>query len=346
VKKRKTPRRKLRVLALVHESLVPPDSASAEDALKAEWKTEYHVAQALKRLGHEVRHQGVGSDLGVIRTAIQEFEPHVAFNLVEAFDEVSIWDANVVAYLELMKIPYTGCNSRGLVLSRDKAIAKKLLSYHRVPQPDFAVIERGRTARRLPRLGFPLIVKSLTLDSSIGISQASVVDDDGKLQERVRFVHESLGTDALVEQYIEGRELYVGVMGDRRLQLMPTWELSFDGMPEESRKIATERLKWSLSYQKKHRIDSGPVKTLPEKVEARIGEMCKRVYKSLMLSGYGRIDLRLSEAGEPYVLEANPNPQLSADEDFAQSAKAAGIAYDDLVQRIVDLGLRFEPTRG
>jgi D-alanine-D-alanine ligase len=337
--------RKLRVLALVHESLVPPARATKGQLQGAEWRTEYDVLRALRNLGHEVHVQGVGSDLAAMRNAILEFQPQIAFNLLEAFDDVAIWDANVVAYLELLKVPYTGCNPRGLILARDKAIAKKVLSYHRMPQADFAVFPRGRTVRRPRPLSFPLIVKSLTLDASIGISQASVVESEEKLQERVRFIHESIGTDALVEHYVEGRELYVGILGDRQLKVLPIWELSFDGMPEESRKIATERLKWSLTYRKKHAIVSGPARELPEKAAARIRTMCKRVYRSLMLSGYARIDLRLSEDGEPYVLEANPNPQLSADEDFAQSARAAGLEYEAVMQRILDLGLRFEPTR-
>ena len=344
-KRVKEARRKLRVLALVHESLVPPDTAGKQQAASAEWKTEYDVVKALRGLGHEVQVLGIGGDLGPLRNAIQDWKPQIAFNLVEAFDDVSIWDANVVAYLELLKVPYTGCNSRGLVLSRDKALAKKVLSYHRMPLADFAVVPRGRIVRRPRRLRFPLIVKSLTLDASIGISQASVVDDDAKLEERVRFIHESIGTDALVEEYVEGRELYVGILGDKRLEVLPIWELSFDGMPEESRPIATERLKWSLTYRKKHAIVSGPARELPEGVAARIRETCKRVYRNLMLSGYARIDLRLRENGEPCIMEANPNPQLSADEDFADSAKAAGVEYPALVQRIVELGLRFEPSR-
>jgi D-alanine-D-alanine ligase len=329
----------------VHESLVPPDSAGRQEAASAEWKTEYDVVKALRGLGHEVQVLGIGGDLGPLRGAIQDWKPQIAFNLVEAFDDVSIWDANVVAYLELLKVPYTGCNSRGLVLSRDKALAKKVLSYHRMPLADFAVFPRGRIVRRPRRLRFPLIVKSLTLDASIGISQASVVEDDARLDERVRFIHESIGTDALVEEYIEGRELYVGILGDKRLEVLPIWELSFDGMPEEARRIATERLKWSLTYRKKHAIVSGPARELPEGVAARIRETCKRVYRNLMLSGYARIDLRLRESGEPCIMEANPNPQLSADEDFADSARAAGVEYPALVQRIVDLGLRFEPAR-
>ena len=341
----KEARRKLRVLALVHESLVPPDNADKRKAARADWKTEYDVVHALRALGHEVQVLGIGSDLGPLRTAIADWKPQVAFNLVEAFDDVPIWDANVVAYLELMKVPYTGCNSRGLVLSRDKALAKKVLSYHRMPLADFAVFPRERIVKRPRRLRFPLIVKSLTLDASIGISQASVVEDDARLAERVGFIHETIGTDALVEEYVEGRELYVGILGDKRLEVFPIWELSFDGMPEEARKIATERLKWSLTYRKKHAIVSGPARELPDKVATRIRETCRRVYRNLMLSGYARIDVRLREDGTPCILEANPNPQLSADEDFAMSARAAGVEYWSLLQRIVELALRFEPSQ-
>jgi D-alanine-D-alanine ligase len=345
VKKRSGARKKLRVLALMQESLVPPDDVKGVDLTAAEWKMEYDVVTTLRGLGHEVQPLGVGGNLADIRNAIADFKPHITFNLLEGFDDVATWDQNVVAYLELLKVPYTGCNSRGLLLGRDKAIAKKLLSYHRIPVADFVVAPRGRRFRRPKRLAFPLFVKSLTLDASIGISQASVVEDDGKLEERVGFVHESIGTDALVERYIEGRELYVGVLGNERLQVLPIWELYFKNLPEEVRKIATERLKWSLSYQKKHGIDSGEAKDLPAGMEDRIREVCKRVYRNLMLSGCARIDLRLTEAGQAYVVEANPNPQLAHDEDFAQSARKAGIDYPELLQRILNLGLRWEPSR-
>jgi len=343
VKSRAAAPRSLRVLALMHKSLMPPEQAKEAEFETADWKMEYDVVTTLRGLGHEVRALGVGSDLGVIRDAVSEFKPHITFNLLEGFDDVAIWDQNVVAYLELLKTPYTGCNSRGLLLARDKAIAKKLLAYHRITVTDFVVIPRGRAVRRPKRLAFPLIVKSLTLDASIGISQASVVEDDQKLEERVRFMHESIGTDALVEEYIEGRELYVGIFGDQRLTVLPVWELSFANLPEERRRIATERLKWSLTYRTRHGIVSGPAADLPEGAEQRIKDVCKRVYRSLMLSGYARIDLRLSERGL-YVIEANPNPQLSHDEDFAQSARAAGIEYGPLLQRIVNLGLRWEPA--
>jgi D-alanine-D-alanine ligase len=329
----------------MQESLVPPDEVKGVDLEGAEWKMEYDVVSTLRGLGHEVQPLGVGGNLADIRNAIADFKPHITFNLLEGFDDVATWDQNVVAYLELLKVPYTGCNSRGLLLGRDKAIAKKLLSYHRIPVADFVVAPRGRRFRRPRRLAFPLFVKSLTLDASIGISQASVVEDEAKLVERVNFVHESIGTDALVEHYIEGRELYVGVLGNERLQVLPIWELYFKNLPEEVRKIATERLKWSLSYQKKHGIDSGEAKDLPPGLEDRIRDVCKRVYRNLMLSGCARIDLRMTEAGQAYVVEANPNPQLAHDEDFAQSARKAGIDYPELIQRILNLGLRWEPSR-
>lgn len=335
----------LRILTLVHESLVPPAEAKPDEALTAPWRTEHDVVTCLRELGHEVHALGVGGELNPIRRAVRELRPHLSFNLLEAFDDVPQWDQNVVAYLELQRMKYSGCNARGLLLGRDKALAKKLLAYHRIRVAGFAVAPRGRQFHRPRKLGFPLIVKSLTFDASIGISQASVVETEEKLQERVHFIHESIGTDALVESYIAGRELYVGILGNRRLKALPIWELSFENMPEAARKIATERLKWSLTYQEKHGIASGPAHPLPEGMEARIQKLCKRVYSVLCLSGYARIDLRLTESGEAYVMEANPNPQIARGEDFANAAQEAGIDYGHLLQRIVNLGLDWEPTQ-
>jgi D-alanine-D-alanine ligase len=336
-------RRRLRVLALVDRTLVPPENHAGLDVVNAPWKTEFDVIETLREEGHEVRPLGLSDELGPIRSAIHEFEPDIAFNLIEAFADVATFDRNVVAYLELLRLPYTGCNSRGLLLSRDKALAKKILSYHRIPVADFQVFPRGRRVKRLRRLEFPLIVKSLTLDASIGISQASVVRDDDRLEERVRFVHESLETDALVEEYIEGRELYVGILGNHKLQVLPTWELSLSGLPDEAHRIATERLKWSRAYQEKHGIKSGPALELAEPLVRHISSICKRVYRNLGLSGYGRVDLRLGDGDRVVVMEANANPQLAYGEDFAESAERAGIDYGPLLERILRYGLRWRP---
>jgi len=337
--------RKLRVLVLVHEDLVPPEDLEGIEPTEQPWRTEFDVIATLVEMGHEVRPLGVRSDLAAIREAIDEWKPHLAFNMLEEFHGEAIYDQNVVSYLELLRMPYTGCNPRGIMLARDKALSKKVLAFHRIPVPDFAVFPMGRRIARPRRLEFPLIVKSLIEEASLGISQASVVQNDDSLGERVRFIHEKIGTDAIAEQFIEGRELYVGILGDQRLQVLPVWELLFTKMPEEKAKIATAKVKWDYKYQKRHGIRSGEAKDLAPGLEERIRRVCKRAYRNLMLSGYARIDLRLTDEGKIYILEANPNPQLAYGEDFAESAHTAGLPYPKLLQRILNLGMRRQTRR-
>ena len=194
------------------------------------------------------------------------------------------------------------------------------------------------------RLQFPLIVKSLFFEASAGISQASVVENMEQLQKRVTFVHDNLGTAAIVEQFIDGRELYVGVIGNERLDVLPPWEMSFAQMPENRWKIATERVKWSTQYQKKHGIMTDRARLDGTTVE-RMQRLAKRAYRALDLSGYARIDLRMDEEGRMYVLEANPNPNMAYGEDFSESAEAHGISYERLLDRLIALGLRWKPAR-
>ena len=335
---------KLRVVALVHRHLIPPEKVEEGTDITAEpWRTEYDVISTLSAMGHEVNTLPVHDDLGEIRRLVTEWKPHIAFNLLEGFDDITIFDQNVVSHLELLKLPYTGCNPRGLLMARDKSLSKKLLAYHRISVPEFEVFRMGRPIRRPKRLPFPLIVKSLTQEASIGISQASVVDSDEKLKERVAFIHESIGTAAIVEQYIEGRELYVGILGNQALQAMPVWELFFTNMPDGAKRIATDRVKWSVKYQKKYGIDSGAARDLPEAQADSIQHLCKRAFRALELSGYARIDLRVEDNGNVWVLEANPNPQIAKGEDFAASAEKIGLSYETVLQRIINLGLRWQP---
>jgi D-alanine-D-alanine ligase len=326
---------------------LPPDSLDGHSEQEIhDWKTEYDVVSTLRACGHEVRPLGVENELKPIRDEIESWKPDVVFNLLEQFHGEAVYDQNVASYLELLRVPFTGCNPRGLVLARGKDLSKKLLIYHRIPLPAFAVFPLRRKIRRPPRLALPLIVKSLNEDASYGISQASVVDTDEKLAERVTFIHERIGTAAIAEQYIEGRELYVGVLGNDRLRVLPIWELEFGSLPQGARAIATEKAKHDLEYQQRHDIAVGPAKGLSPQLVASIERAAKRIYRTLELDGYARIDFRLSTDGIPYYIEANPNPEIARVEEFASAAKHAGIEYPELIQRIVTLGISRAGPRG
>ncbi len=334
--------RTLRILVLMLEQFVPPDTIEGlTDEQIAPFKTEFDVTATLRNLGHEVRPLGVTDDLGVIRAALQKWKPHIAFNLLEEFSGVGAYSHYIVGYLELMRQRYTGCNPLGLMLAADKALSKKILAYHRIHVPQFAVFPLRRVVRRPRRLAFPLLVKSTVEHGSVGISQASIVTNDEKLQERVTLVHEQLGTDAIAEEYIEGRELYLGVIGNRRLDTLPVWELHFENLPEGAANIATQKVKWDYKYQKQTGVVTRAANDLSDETRLRIARLCKRLYRLLNLSGYARIDMRLTEDGRIYVLEANPNPQLAFGEDFAESAHQGGVSYEQLVQRILSLGMSY-----
>ncbi len=337
--------KKLRILVLMHESLVPPDSIDGhtEDEI-LEWKTEFDVVSTLRELGHNVLPIGLYDDLGLIRRSIDDFKPHIAFNLLEEFHGVGVYDHHVVSYLELKKQHYTGCNPRGLLLAHDKPLAKKILHFHGIHTPGFFVCKRGSKARHPSsfQFQFPLLVKSVSEDASLGISQASIVNSETELIDRINYVHEETETDALVETYIDGREIYVGVMGNRRLITLPIWEMVFNNAPPGMPQIATARVKWDLQHQRKLGIETLEATDLDNATEKKILRTCKRVYRALSLSGYARIDLRLNPTGDIYVLEANPNPNLSFGEDFAESAEKIGMDFESLLQKIITLGLNYQ----
>ena len=318
--------KRLRVLVLLHPDLVPPESLDGlSDREVNEVKTEYDVVSTLRAAGHTVRPLGVQHELKPIRDEVESWKPDVVFNLLEQFHGEAVYDQNVASLLELLRVPYTGCNPRGLVLARGKDLSKKLLAYHRIPLPAFAVFPMRRKIKRPARLGLPLIVKSLNEDASYGIAQASVVNSDEKLSERVSFIHERIGTAAIAEQYIAGRELYVGVLGNERLRVLPIWELEFGSMPQDAWPIATERVKHDVNYQERRGIDTGPAKDLSPQLVTGIKRAAKRIYRTLELDGYARIDFRLSAEGTPYYIEANPNPEIACAEEFASAARHDGV---------------------
>ncbi len=333
--------KRLRVLVLLHPDLMPPDSLEGHSEQEIHtWKTEYDVVSTLRAAGHDVRPLGVQHELKPIRDEIESWKPDVVFNLLEQFHGETAYDQNVASYLELLRIPYTGCNPRGLMLARGKDLSKKLLIYHRIPVPAFAVFPMRRKTRRPARLGLPLIVKSLSSDASEGIAQASVVDTDDKLAERVTFIHERIGTAAIAEQYIDGRELYVGVLGNDKLRVLPVWEIEFRNMVQGARHIATEKVKHDPEYQERRGILHGPAEDLAPELRTRITKTAKRICRTLELDGYARIDFRLSADNIPFFLEANPNPEIAQSQEFAHAAEHDGLAYSDLLHRILALAIR------
>ncbi len=333
----------LRILALVREGLEPPEMMPPLGPTdpSPDWKMEFDVVSTLREMGNDVRVVAVYSDLSPIREAVLEWKPHIAFMMLEEFHGVPVYDQAVTSYMELFRQRYTGCNPTGLLITHDKALSKKILTYHRVPTPRFMHFPRRRRITPSGKARYPLLVKSATEDASHGISQASLVTNDQALRDRVEFVHTTIGSDALAEEFIDGREFYVSVLGNRRLQTFPIWEMDFSNMPEDAVRIATRSVKWDAKYQHKYKIMTHAAAGLTAEQQERILHVSKRAFHLLHMSGYGRIDLRMNSEGQVYVLEANANSNLSYGEDFAESAHAGGVTYEALLKRIINLGRRY-----
>jgi len=333
-------KKKLKVLALFDAIRPTTLDQDLSDELKTEdWKTEANVLEALQQLGWVAEHLAIFDDTDLIRQKFQSFQPELIFNLADQFKNNRAFDQNIVSFLELHDVPFTGCGSTGLTLCKHKGISKKILGYHRIRVPDFVVIPRGKRVVRPKRLAFPILVKPLKEEASLGIAQASFVENDDQFKERVAFIHEKYDNDVIAEEYIEGRELYVSVLGNHRLQVLPLRELVFKEVPPDEPKIATYKAKWDEEYRKRWGIQNEFTRELDPALVRRIEQACKKIYRLLAIDGYGRLDLRLTRENEIVFIEANPNPVLARDEDFAQSALGAHLAYPQLVERIAQLGI-------
>ena len=313
------------------------DQDLGAELAKPEWKTEAQILQTLQALGHPCELFGVFNNTDLIRQKIQAYQPDVIFNQVECFNQISAYDQNIVSYLELQGVPFTGCGSVGLTLCKHKAISKQILSYHRVRVPEFTVVPRGRPPVRPKRLKFPIFIKPLKQEASYGIAQASFVETDDQFKQRATFIHERFEQDAIAEEYIDGRELYVSILGNGRLRVLPIRELKFKEVPEDEPKIATFKAKWDEAYRQRWGIENYFASDLEPAVVQRINRTCRRIYRLLAIDGYARLDLRLTPDGQIVFIEANPNPVLARDEDFAESARKANLPYPKLIERIVSL---------
>lgn len=336
-------KRKLEVLVLFDSAgSPPPDQDFSKELQKGseDWLTEIDVIDTLKQSGHSVRILGVYDDVSLIVDEIKKNRPHVVFNLTEVFLGKAHFDKNVTSLLEMLEIPYTGCGTEGLMVCNDKAMSKKILTFHRIKVPRFHTFRKGKRIWHPKRLRFPAIIKPLREHASTGISQASFVENESDFCNRVKFIHESLNMNAIAEEYIDGRELYASVFGSQKLKTFPLREMKFTQAPDDEPKIATYKAKWDKKYRERWGIKNVFAGRLPDGVEKNIANICKKAYKILRIQGYGRFDLRLTPQNEIFILEANPNPILRKDEDFAQSAEKGGLPYKDLINKILQFALR------
>lgn len=323
------------------------ESFSARALKEDEGKpTEADVLRCLKRLDHEIDMLAVFDNVRDIVNKLDEFKPDVVFNLCESFHDDRAHEPNIPALLELMKVRYTGAGPDALLLCKNKALAKKLLTFHRVRVARFLVSQKDRPLKRLGKFSYPAFVKPVGTEGSDGIAKASLVRNEAEALERARFIHEKFDGDALIEEYIVGRELTLGVLGNSRLTVLPPRETFFgEALPGETAvngtpQFATSKAKWDDAYRKKWHIRNGPAADLSSATKRKLGNLARRVYRTLSIRGLGRIDVRLTEEGEVVVIEANPNPSLTMEDDFAMAAAAMGLGYDALIQRILDNAVR------
>lgn len=330
--------RKQKILILFDSlQAVAQDFDYLEELKSPDRTAEHDVYWALKKLGYEVHCLAIFNETQRLVEAVRTLKPHLVFNLAETFGGKPFFESNLVSLLEMLEVPFTGTGSVGLTLAKNKGVTKKILMHHKIRTPHFWVIHRNDKVSPPRKLKYPLIVKPLREEASYGISQKSLVENDDAFLERVRFIHESMERDVIVEEFIVGRELYISVMGRQRLKVFPIREIVFSKMPDLESQFATFKAKWDDDYRKRWGIQNRFAQGIPEDVFRKIERTCKKVFKLLYLQGYGRIDARLTEKNELIVIEANPNPFIAKEEDFALSAKKGGVEYPDLVQAIVRL---------
>lgn len=330
-------KRKLNITVLVDKWTIPGNDPDFRQKAKKP-TTEYHIIQTLRNLGHNVSILGSEDDITILVTTLSNEKPDLVFNLTEQLGGDRCMDMNIAAVLEMLGIPFTGSGPVGLMLSRDKRLCKQLLTLHRIHIPGFASIAQNRKVRIPKSLHYPLVVKPAFEDSSEGISNASLVNNETALLERVKFVHEGWEQPVIVEEYIEGRELYVSIIGNKRLTVLPARECLFDFDGSEGPQLATYRVKWNDKYREKWNIKFGFAKLDPPIVK-NIERICKRVYRLLRIRDYGRIDLRLTPENKLVVLEVNPNADIAYGEEIAEAAEKAGIKYEKLIERIIYLAM-------
>ena len=328
----------LKILLLFDLSVNLPREEYSEHWNTPDWKSERDVRSTITKLGHEVIPFGIFDDIEPFLKLVKEEKPDLVFNMSEAFSGKRDFEPNLTALMQLVGVPFTGAGPMSLQLCKDKGLTKIILGYHQIRTPKFIVAKKSRPLQSLKKFQFPAFIKPLQLESSEGISQVSYAENEKEALARVKFIHERLGVDAIIEEFIDGREVYVSILGNEKLSVFPPRELFFKQVPDDEPKFATFRSKWDQDYRKKWGIDSDWIAEMPESTQRKIFEVCKKIYRLLHIQGFGRIDLRIKD-DKIYFIEANPNPSIARKEDYALSANKAGVEYEDLIAKIISLSL-------
>ncbi len=315
----------------------------ARKKAKREKEDREEIFEALEKLGHEPSYQVLDGTPQCL-ASLAKCEADLIFNLTESFAGDDTKEMHVAAYLDLLGKPYTGAGPHASFLAQDKAIAKKMFAFHGIRTPYFATSYRG-TIEHAHDISFPLIVKPLAEDGSIGINADAVVTSVKELMERVQGIQDEFDSPAIIEEYIEGREIYAAILGSyetrRRLPLI---EFDFSKLPKGTPKIASYDVKFEKDAEAYKLTKSSVAEDLDEETVTRLTETALAAHRAVKLRDYGRIDMRLSPKGEVYVIEANPNPWLSSKQEFVMAAKASGRSYPQLIGEIVDLAMaRYRP---
>jgi D-alanine-D-alanine ligase len=308
------------------------------DEAKKDWDVVVgQVAKALRKNKHQVSILAVKDDLNKLVRGLQRRKPELVFNLLEEFGTSPVGNLGVCGVLEILGLKYTGCTASEYYLGQDKALAKRLLAFEGILFPKFAVFDQDKGFETSGDLRMPLFVKPVAMDSSIGIDAKSLVRDSTQLMERVAAIHK-IGDAALVEEYVEGREFYVGVLGNHDAEALPPIELDFSGMPADSDNIYTSKAKWDRKSPEYKGVQP-KIAELPDELDAKLRRVSLDAYRALRVRDYGRVDLRVADTGEIYVLEVNASCYLEQDDEYAMAAKAAGLDYPALIQKIVQLAV-------
>jgi D-alanine-D-alanine ligase len=294
------------------------------------------VARTLRRLGHRVSILGVHGDVKRLIAGLSRRKPDLVFNLMEMFGENVFGDIPVTGLLDLLGVRYTGSGPGELYLSQDKGLTKKLLAFEDILYPRYAIFSRQAAFETGGNLRMPLFVKPLRSDASLGIGGKSLVHDAAALMERVAAIHKELDDAALAEEYIDGREFYVGVLGNGQPKALPPVEVDFTGFPEGVPKVMDSKAKWD-ERSKEYKGTKSVIANLPDELRAKLQKVAVDAYRALRVRDYGRVDLRLTETGEIYVLEVNASCYLEKSSEFAMAAVASGLDYPRLIERIVNL---------